>query len=127
MADDNDKMGLRGKVTDIFDRELGIENEPKKPEPTPEPEPEPQPDPEPAIEKDLEASARTDDPRGLGFDDVGEGTPTGETHQQSDDEMQAQNRRNMAIAFSVLGFVILVYLATFFRLADNLKAAAGAS
>ena len=120
MADENENMGLRGKVTDAFDRELGIPVEEKKPEPQPEPEPEETP-----ADEDLQASAKEVDPRGLGFDDVGEGTPTGEMHTQTEAERKAQNRRNAAIAFSVLGFVILVYLTTFFRLAENLKGAAG--
>lgn len=119
MADEDEKMGLRGKVTDAFDRELGIPVEEKKPEPQPEPDLQ-----EASADEDLQASAKEADPRGLGFDDVGEGTPTGEMHTQTAAERKAQNRRNAAIAFSVLGFVILVYLTTFFRLAENLKTVA---
>lgn len=58
-------------------------------------------------------------------DDYGrEGLPTGEHHQPTDAEEKARNKRNIAIALSVVGFVILIYLTTFFRLAENLKGAA---
>jgi hypothetical protein len=52
-----------------------------------------------------------------------EGLPTGEVHKPSDAEIKARGRRNIAIALAVVGFVVLVYLTTFFRLAENIKAA----
>ncbi|MEM0927827.1 MAG: hypothetical protein AAGI89_00900 [Pseudomonadota bacterium] len=56
-----------------------------------------------------------------------EGLPTGEHHTPSPEELKARGRRNIAIALAVAGFVVLVYLTTFFRLAENLQAAGGAS
>ena len=55
-----------------------------------------------------------------------EGLPTGESHQQTDEERRAQGRRNIAIALCVVGFAVLIYLTTFLRLAENIKASAGA-
>ena len=51
-----------------------------------------------------------------------EGLPTGEVHEPSEAEEKARGRRNLAIALAVVGFVVLVYLTTFFRLAENLSA-----
>lgn len=51
-----------------------------------------------------------------------EGLPTGEMHQPTEAEQKARGRRNVAIALAVTGFVLLVYLTTFFRLAQNLSA-----
>ncbi|MEM9840094.1 MAG: hypothetical protein AAF830_13190 [Pseudomonadota bacterium] len=50
-----------------------------------------------------------------------EGLPTGEMHHQSDEELKAQRKRNVAIALAVLAFALLVYATTFLRLAENLK------
>ncbi|MEE4210182.1 MAG: protoheme IX farnesyltransferase [Parvularcula sp.] len=50
-----------------------------------------------------------------------EGLPTGETHKPSEAETKARGRRNIAIALAVVGFVVLVYLTTFLRLAENIK------
>ncbi|MEO1659121.1 MAG: protoheme IX farnesyltransferase [Pseudomonadota bacterium] len=61
------------------------------------------------------------------FAEAREGVPTGEHHTPSAAELKARGRRNIAIALAVAGFVMLVYLTTFFRLAENLQAASGAS
>ena len=96
MADDDDKGGL-AQVSDAMARELGIpmdnkpENEAESPRPT------------------------------VDFSEAGEGLPTGEMHEQSPEELAAQKKRNIAIALAVLGFVVLVYLTTFFRLSQNLQ------
>lgn len=66
----------------------------------------------------------TDDPRGIDFDAAGEGTFTGEMHQPSDEEVKARGRRNAAIALAVVGFAVLIYLTTFFRLSQNIGAGA---
>ncbi|MEM1381306.1 MAG: protoheme IX farnesyltransferase [Pseudomonadota bacterium] len=50
-----------------------------------------------------------------------EGSPTGEVHAPSPAERAAQKKRNVAIALAVVGFVILVYMTTFFRLSQNLQ------
>lgn len=52
----------------------------------------------------------------------GEGLPTGEMHHQTDEELKAQRKRNIAIALAVLAFALLVYATTFLRLAENIKA-----
>ena len=56
------------------------------------------------------------------FSEAREGLPTGETHHQSEAELKAQRKRNIAIALAVVAFVVLVYLTTFLRLAENLRA-----
>ncbi len=60
------------------------------------------------------------------FAEAREGLPTGELHTPSEAELKARRRRNLAIALAVSGFALLIYLTTFFRLAENLQAAGGA-
>ncbi len=52
-----------------------------------------------------------------------EGKPTGETHGLSAEEERARGRRNIAIALGVVAFIILVFLTTFFRLAESVQGA----
>ena len=66
-------------------------------------------------------------PPGAEYPEAREGLPTGEHHVPSAAEIKARGQRNVAIALAVTGFVVLVYLTTFFRLAENLQAAGGAS
>ncbi|MEM7739360.1 MAG: hypothetical protein AAF225_00980 [Pseudomonadota bacterium] len=60
-----------------------------------------------------------------GLTEAREGLPTGEHHIPSPQELKARGRRNITIALAVAGFVLLVYLTTFLRLAENLEAAGG--
>jgi hypothetical protein len=58
-----------------------------------------------------------------------EGLPTGELYEPTPEERRARKVRNLAIAGAVVGFVVLVYITTFFRLAASIeagRAAAGA-
>ena len=98
MPDPDDEMEKSPLISDALARELGI------PVDTPGPE-----------------TRRT-----MGFSEAGEGLPTGEMHQPTEAEIKARGRRNVAIALAVVAFVVLVYLTTFFRLAENIKAGAGA-
>ncbi|MEM9810074.1 MAG: protoheme IX farnesyltransferase [Pseudomonadota bacterium] len=58
-------------------------------------------------------------------DEAGEGIFTGEMHTPSSEERKARGRRNVAIALAVVGFVVLIYLTTVFRLMDNVSGAVG--
>lgn len=58
----------------------------------------------------------------LDITEAREGLPTGETHQQSDEELKAQGRRNIAIALGVVAFMVLVAATTILRLSQNLQA-----
>jgi hypothetical protein len=51
---------------------------------------------------------------------AGEGLPTGEVHQPSDAELKARDKRNIAIALAVVGFVALVFATTVLRFTENL-------
>ena len=59
---------------------------------------------------------------GSEFFQAGEGHATGETHLLTDEERRARNKRNLAIAAMVVGFCLLVYFTTFFRLAASIEA-----
>ena len=54
--------------------------------------------------------------------DVGEGKVTGEDLALSPEEAKARRKRNIAIAFGVLGFIVIVYLTTILRYAANIEA-----
>lgn len=51
--------------------------------------------------------------------DAREGQSTGESHEMSAAEQKARSRRNLAIAFGVVGFVVLIYSTTILRLTQN--------
>ena len=48
-----------------------------------------------------------------------EGQATGEHHEVTPEEAKARNRRNLAIAFGVVAFIVIVYSTTILRLAQN--------
>ncbi|MEM9422351.1 MAG: hypothetical protein AAF986_07600 [Pseudomonadota bacterium] len=49
-----------------------------------------------------------------------EGVATGEHHVMTPAEVKARNRRNLAVALGVVGFILLVYFTTLLRITQNI-------
>lgn len=56
--------------------------------------------------------------------DAREGVPTGEQYEMTPAEKKARNRRNLAVAFGVLAFILIVYFTTILRLTQNVSGGA---
>ena len=51
-----------------------------------------------------------------------EGLPTGEVYEPTPEEQRARGRRDVAVALCVVGFCLLVFTITIFRLAQSIEA-----
>jgi len=51
--------------------------------------------------------------------EVGEGLPTGDFHALSAEEVEARNKRNLAVALAIVAFIVMVFGTTVLRLAQN--------
>lgn len=60
------------------------------------------------------------------FMSVREGQPTGETLKLTPEQEKARGRRNVVIAWSLVGFMVAVFAITVVRLGQTAAAAAGA-
>lgn len=54
-----------------------------------------------------------------------EGVPSGEHHTLSPEEEAARKKRNVAIALSLVGFMVVVFLITVVQLSNNIANGAG--
>lgn len=58
------------------------------------------------------------------FFEMREAQATGETYAPTGDEIKRRNKRNLAIALGILGFIVLVYAITILRLNANVAGGA---
>ena len=54
-----------------------------------------------------------------------EGVPSGESYKLTPEEEAARKKRNIAIALSLVGFMVVVFLVTVVQLSNNISNAAG--
>ncbi len=66
--------------------------------------------------------AETQTPAQDDFEEAREGVATGETYTPSAEEQKARDKRNLAVAFGIVAFVVLVFLTTVLRLTENMGA-----